>query len=180
MAWRPFVRRADGVVVARLRAEEAALLRSLAGELRTVLGDPAPTDPVVERLFPRAYDDPTEDRAETEWQALVGPDLLRGRLDALELLTADLDAAGSAGDDVECALEDEAVQRWLSVLNDARLALGVRLGVRDDEELDVPADDPRADALTVYTWLSRLEAELVDVLLEALPEEGEGPADAGG
>ena len=57
------------------------------------------SDPARSRLFPRAYLDPTEESEEAEWQALVHPELLRERLDALELITGDARRAASTQGD---------------------------------------------------------------------------------
>src|SRR4051794_691427 len=76
-----FTRRRDGMVTVRLRPDEAALLVQVAGELRTLLdaGDSA----VLQRLFPKAYLDPTEENREREYAAMVHADLMRDRLDRL-------------------------------------------------------------------------------------------------
>jgi hypothetical protein len=52
------------------------------------------------------------------------------------------------------------------VLNDARLALGTRLEVTEEHDIDnVPEDDPLFVAWNVYGWLTSLQGELVQVLL---------------
>jgi hypothetical protein len=51
------------------------------------------------------------------------------------------------------ALDRDQVDAWLGTLNDLRLVLGTRLEVTEDTELDVPDDDPHAQALLVYGWL---------------------------
>ena len=123
-------------------------------QLREVFEDAA-DDPARARLFPRAYLDPTEEAEEAEWQALVHPDLLRQRLDALELdhasarRGAELDRATGG----RSTLTPDEVQAWLGVLNDTRLVLGTRLGVTEEEpELD-PAD-PEAGPYALYHWLT--------------------------
>jgi hypothetical protein len=167
----PFARDRAGRLVVRLRGVEVELLRSLAGELTELLGEAARDDPAVARLFPRAYLDPTEEEAEGRWQALAGPDLLRSRLDALAGLVAALGAEPDPPD-AELVLDDEQVGQWLGVLNDARLALGSRLGIEEDDEVPDEADTgAAAHARRVYGWLTHLEAELVDVLLGELPED---------
>lgn len=159
---RPFRRRRDGTVRVVLRPEEASLLGRLASELRELLETPDGDLPAVQRLFPRAYLDPTEEEAERTWAALAHPDLLRGRLDALDALVAECDPAGLRVD-----LDEEGQARWLGVLNDARLVLGSALGVTDDG-----ADPEPTDALAVYQWLTALQGELVEELLAGLPETG--------
>ena len=140
-----------------------AQVRSLAARLREVL-EGADDDPARSRLFPRAYLDPTAESEEAEWQELVHPELLRERLDALELITGTLGRATAQGDWWEIALTPDEVQAWLGVLNDTRLVLGTRLGVTEEERALDPAD-PEAGAYALYQWLTWLQGDLVDALL---------------
>jgi hypothetical protein len=174
-----------GEVVAHLRPEEFAVLRGLPGELRplvdkptpdedagSTVADPAETpaepidDAVRRRLFPLAYLDPTEEEAEKEWQRLVHPDLVRSKLDALSLLAATLERGSETRGRVEIVLSPPETEAWLGALNDARLALGVALGVSEDLDLDaMTADDPAAPGFAMYAWLTALQGALVDALL---------------
>jgi hypothetical protein len=168
---RRFARRRDGRVDVTLEPTEVALIRDLPEQLRALYqGDQS--DPARERLFPRAYLDPTEEQAEQEWQELVYPDLLSARLESLDRLTASLDAAEPARKDrVVLHLQPDDVQAWLAVLNDARLALGTRIGVTESAEMtEVDPGDPEAAAIAAYTWLTYLEGELVEELLGDLPK----------
>jgi hypothetical protein len=161
-----FERRGEGVLVS-LEPNEVELLRSIPNELQTTLaGSPAKDDPVYKRLFPSAYLDPTEESAEQEWQELVHPELLRERLAALERVTSTLDRAVTTRGHSEVELGPEEVEAWLGVLNDARLALGTRLGVTEEaeaEEIDPSASDAAAHAM--YGWLTWLQNDLVETLL---------------
>jgi hypothetical protein len=161
--WRRFRAGAGDTLVVSLAPEELELLRSLPDQLREVFDGPA-EDPARERIFPRAYLDPTAEEEEAQWQELVHPELLRDRVEALGLITATLDRAGAAGEWFEIALAPEEVQAWLGVLNDTRLVLGTRLGVTEEEHEVDPAD-PRAPAFAMYQWLTFLEGDLVDALL---------------
>jgi hypothetical protein len=122
-------------------------------------------------LFPRASLDPTAEDAEREWRDLVHPELIRDRMDALDRLLASLDAAPAASHGtVVVPLDEDAVGALLSVLNDARLALGTRLGVTEDTDYDdLDASDPRAPGLAAYAWLTFVEGELIETLLDDLP-----------
>ena len=168
---RRFTLRRGGRVDLTLEGPEAELLRGLPAELRGLYESDTP-DPAKDRLFPRAYLDPTEEQAEQQWQELVYPELLRGRLEALERLTGALDRADTGRKDrVVVHLEPDDVQAWLGVLNDARLALGTRLGVTDDTDLtDLDPDDPNTPVTAAYGWLTYLEGELVETLLGTLPD----------
>lgn len=162
-----FADRADGVELV-LDAAEAAVLRDLAGQVDGLLagGTPQPgTDPVRERLFPRAYLDPTADEQESEFQSVVHDDLVRTKSETAAALRDALDAATPAGrGSLTVSLDREGVERWVGALNDIRLALGVGLGVTEDMD-DVDPDDPRAPGLDLYDWLTWLQGSLVDVLL---------------
>jgi uncharacterized protein DUF2017 len=165
-------RRRDGRVVVTLPAPVAQLLAQVVNELGEVFASPPPGE-VTNRLFPRAYLDPTEENAEQEFQSLVHDDLVRTRLDAVAAVVADLEGATpTSSDRVEIVLDDDAEDRWLTVLNDARLTLGTVLGVTEDEPLDFPADDSRAAGADMYALLSALQGELVEVVLDELPETG--------
>src|ERR671925_2223671 len=120
MDQRRIKRTRGGAIRLRLPPEERELLRTLPAQLRSLL-DEAPDDPSLERLFPPAYDDA---ESQAEYRRLMHDELLDGRRRALAVVeeTIDLDR-----------LTGEQAQAWLTGLNDLRLVLGTRLGVRDDE-----------------------------------------------
>jgi hypothetical protein len=174
---RRFARLGDTGIRVTLSAEEVELLTSLPEGLATLYQNPAevgadaPADPVRDRLFPRAYLDPTAEDAEAEWRALVHPELIGDRLAALERLRATLGAAtAKRRGRVTAELTEDDVTAWLSVINDARLALGTRCGVTEETDFAV-ADptDPTGQGLLVYSWLTELQAELIEALLPGLP-----------
>jgi hypothetical protein len=169
-----FERGTDGALLVRLHPDEVDVLRTLAGELGALLEHPVEGDAAIDRLFPRAYLDPTEEEAEGEWQRLVHTDLVEQRLRALSILVATLPDTPTGSDRlVEASLDEEQEAAWLGVLNDARLAMGTRLGVTDDYDVDdVPRDDPQFVVWSAYTWLTAIQSDLVRVLLGGLPETG--------
>src|SRR2546426_10571 len=72
----------------------------------------------------------------------------------------------SARGRAEVELAPEEVEAWLHVLNDARLALGARLGITEDPEAEeIDPSDPEAAAHAMYAWLTWLENDLVETLL---------------
>ena len=150
---------------------EAAVLTRLCEELTTVLdadgaAEGNQPDPVLERLFPRAYLDPTEEEAESEWQRFVHDDLLDGRRQAVQTVERSLAGALMRKGRLELSLDDEQAQAWLAVINDSRLALGTRLEVTEDMDLSrLDPDDPDTAPYAVYWWLGVLEERLIDVLL---------------
>ena len=169
MAKSPFRRnRASGFDVV-LEAGEAAVLTRLCEELTTLLSvDDEPVegnDPVMERLFPRAYLDPTEEEAEADWQRLAHGDLVDGRRRNLATVEGTLAGAEVRRGRFELTLSEEQAMAWLSVINDARLALGTRLDVTEDMDLSgLDTDDPDTAPFAVYWWLGVLEERLIDVL----------------
>jgi hypothetical protein len=167
-----FSRTRDGALVVHMATEEIEVLRQLATELGQLLNDPSIDDAVATRLFPRAYLDPTEEQTEEDWQRLVHPELVSSRLAALQLLVDTLPAvSGNDPEWIEARLDAEAEAAWLGVLNDARLALGTRLGVTEDDDFSALApDEPDFYARQVYLWLSALQEELVQALLATLPD----------
>ena len=161
-------RRGDGVELVFDDAE-VTLLGGLGEQLRPLLTGEAPNtdlDPVRERLFPRAYSDPTEDEAEDDWQLAVHGDLVRERVEALDALTTAVTAAGKRRSRRIVHISFEDAERWLTALNDARLALGTRLGVT--EYLDygkVPSEE--RGAYEIYGWLTYLQGELIEAVAVA-------------
>jgi hypothetical protein len=169
---RRFARRGEAIVVTLSASERDLLAAWVPEQLRTVYESDDDDEPARNRLFPVAYLDPTEEDAETEWRALVYPELLRARLDALERVVGTVGSAepGRRGA-VVVELGPDDVSALLGVLNDARLALGTVLGVSDDSELgNRDPDDPTGQAEMIYLWLTHLEGELIDTLLEEIPD----------
>jgi hypothetical protein len=167
-----WARRRDGAVTLRLLPAEAQLLVQVFDELRTML-DGSPDDPVMRRLFPAAYLDPTEEAREREYEVLAHASLLRTRLDSLAELLDVLEPVTRATKRVELVLDDEQVGRWMGVLNDVRLALGVAIDITEDVDPDdYELDDPRRLGVEVYALLTWFFGELVEVLLGTMPESG--------
>ena len=147
-------------------------------------GVSAPEDPVLRRLLPDAYPDDAEassDFRRFTQEGLVGRKHASAML-ALRSLTAaapqtDPSVAESApgghpldavpDEPIEVVLGAEDAQSWLAALNDIRLALGVRLGVEQDDDdrwAALPDTDPRATIHEVYSWLGWLQETLVRAL----------------
>jgi Domain of unknown function (DUF2017) len=151
-------RAADGGVKLRLSREERALLVGLASELRAFLQGEL-GDPSLRRLFPPAYEDEQDERG---YRELMGAELLGGRREALELLARTAE---------QKRLSAEEADAWLRALNDLRLVLGTRLDVGEDTLLDeLRPDDPRAQSLAVYGYLSWLQEQLVAALSADFPD----------
>jgi hypothetical protein len=151
-----------------LSAVEAEAIAELAGSVRIVLDAPLPPagdEAARDRLFPRAYLDPTEDAAELAFQAAVHADLAAGRIAVLDDLLADLDAAERLDGGVRIVFTAERAGAWVGALNDLRLTLGTRLGVADeDPEYTGPVGAGVGDA-GLYHWLTGLQDGLISYLL---------------
>jgi hypothetical protein len=182
----PFRPTRGGGVRAWLAAAEASLLRSLVGQIMTLVAaentedtrdfDPgdlealftqapdqapdAPDDPVLARLLPDGYTDDPEAAGEFRKYTEAGLRSAKHRA-ALDML-ATLPVAGG-----RVQLSGEQAIAWLKALNDIRLALGVRLGVTEDFEEQwgkLAQDDPQWTAFEVYAWLGAVQESLVQAL----------------
>jgi hypothetical protein len=147
----------------RLGADEAAVLRSLPDQLRSVLAQ-READPVLERLFPPAYLEPEDVGRDAEYHQLVHDDLLKDKLANLDVVTSTLERGTMSLRRWTVDLSEDEATAWLGVLNDMRLALGVRLGITEDFGGDVDESDPRAPGLHLLSYLSWLEEHLVEAL----------------
>ncbi|TDD19026.1 DUF2017 domain-containing protein [Nonomuraea diastatica] len=164
----------DGGVIAVFEAAEVSLLRSLVSMMLGIvspgqtsddpleralgIGDTAvPSDPVLARLFPSAYDD---EKDSAEFRRYTEATLRDGkRADAQTVF--DTAAPGHA------ELTAEQAQAWLRSLNDVRLTLGIKLDVTEevhDEIAMMSEDDPRYPAYVTYDWLTYLQDSLVRAL----------------
>jgi Domain of unknown function (DUF2017) len=189
----PFRQTRGGGARAWLAASEASLLRSLVGQVMTLIapegsesppgapGEPGGEDiAALEALLhepvgesPQAPEDPV--------LARLLPDGYRDdpeaagefrrytepglRSDKQQAAQEMLDTLPDAGGRIQLT-PDQAVA-WLKALNDVRLALGVRLGVTEDFEEQwarLNAEDPQWAAFEVYAWLGAVQESLVQAL----------------
>jgi len=147
----------------RLAQDELAVLRGLPDQLRTVLGEDE-DEPVNRRLFPPAYLDVADIERDAEYRRLMHDDLVEEKLANLDLVTASLERGSSSVRRWTIELTDEEAAAWLGVLNDLRLALGVRLDITEDYDGAVDDTDPRAPAFHLLSYLGWLEEQLLDAL----------------
>ncbi|NJC73698.1 DUF2017 domain-containing protein [Planosporangium thailandense] len=161
-----FVREGD-VCVGRFDPSGAAVLQQVMIEVVGLLSERLDrADPVVARLFPDMYPDDPDTSAEL--RRYMEDDLKSAKLDQAGAMLAALPPGGG-----EVRLDEEQAEVWLRGLTDARLALGLHLGLRDDTDLVEEMDeavlrDPvsvRAAQLSVYAYLSELQESLVDALM---------------
>ena len=160
-------RRRGKTCVASFDSDEVRVLRRVLGEVIALVADGFdPDDPVVQRLFPDAYPDSSDDAA--EYRRYTEDDLKTGKIDQAGTVLAALPSAGGT----EVRLDPEEAEAWLRALTDARLALGIRLEIRDETDLEAELDeavlkDPssqRVFQLSVYAYLGYLQESLVGAL----------------
>jgi hypothetical protein len=180
----PFRSTRGGGARAYLAPTEASLLRSLVGQVITLVapdgprpGQPddllawdaeltqqdqpqTPDDPVLARLLPDGYrDDPD---AAGEFRKYTESSLRSAKQQAAQEM---LDTLPEAGGRIQ--LTHDQAHAWLKALNDVRLALGVRLNVTEEFEQQwgrLRADDPQWAAYEVYAWLGAVQESLVQAL----------------
>ena len=183
----PFRSVRGGGARAWLAAAEASLLRSLVGQVMSLVepddlegpgtgedpelaaleamvhgpgADKPPEDPVLARLLPDGYrDDPA---AAGEFRKYTEPALRSAKHQAAQEM---LDTLPEEGGRIQLT-QDQALS-WLKALNDVRLALGVRLGVTEEFEEQwgrLKPDDPQWSAFEVYAWLGAVQESLVQAM----------------
>jgi Domain of unknown function (DUF2017) len=158
-----FKRVGDDRVRVRLGHDEVAVLRGLPDQLRSVLADGG-DEPVNQRLFPPAYLDVADVERDTEYHRLMHDDLVKEKLANLDLVTESLARGSTSVRRWTVELTAREAAAWLGVLNDLRLALGVRLDITEDFDGDVDDSDPRAPALRLLSYLGWLEEQLLDAM----------------
>ena len=177
-----FQRTATGRVVLRVDDVERGLLMSvarqvmdlvqpaeaspdqdpLASQLGWVDGDVGISDdPAVARLLPDAYDDPDDAR---DFRRFTENDLRQSKMQHAMTVVEEIERSGEK-------VAVTSTDSWLGLLNDARIAIGTRIQISEDnhEELaGLPDDDPRSGLFHVYDWLTFLQESLVRCMDPAL------------
>lgn len=163
----PFRPRRDGMIDVRLDDDAAAAIRRVAADMADALAHT--DDPSMTRLFPPAYPDDHSDQE--EFARLTRDDLVAGKVAAARAVIASIDEGTVKRGTWAAILDDETAGCWLRVFNDARLVLGTRLDIDEEEEhRPLPLEDARAPAMNLYLYLSGLEELLVEALAEQLPD----------
>ncbi len=153
---RRFLWQGDQVLV-ELPEDEREMLRHVLPQLREMLM--ADADPALRRLAPPAQPDDAE--AEADYRSMIDDDLLRARLEAIEVVEEGIEGVG---------LDEEGVAAWMQSLNALRLGLGERLeiDVIGNEALhDLDLDDDRIPIVALYEWLGWLLEQLVDAAMNS-------------
>lgn len=180
----PGFRRRRGRLVITLEQSEVQLLADVVDQVRQLLAqrrgeapaDPldaitgiqtapssTPDDPALARLLP----DFSRDDADLAGglRVLYEPDLITAKDRAAVALLDSLPLGGGT-----VRLSEDVAAMWLTSLNDVRLALGVRLGISDDEiEPDVEREELQGAGpamYNVYRWLSAIQDSLVTAMMD--------------
>ncbi|MGH3545427.1 MAG: DUF2017 domain-containing protein [Mycobacteriales bacterium] len=125
-------------------------------------------DRAMRRLFPDGYRDDAD--AAAELRRFSEGTLRSGKLQAVHQVLADLPDE----DRQQVRLSSGQAQVWLTALTDARLVLGVRLGIGADTdvfaELDAEPDlsgaEPKGFLIALYQYLTFLQESLVEALTQ--------------
>jgi len=145
-----FPRTGPGQFENRLPDDGRDLVGRMAAELRDLL---LTEDDSLRRLYPTAYpDDPVLD---AEFATFAHDQLLMARLEALDVVERTVGTGELTADDL---------QAWMQVLNQARLVLGTRLDVSEDDTRDDDPSHPDAAGFELYRLLGRIVGDLVDAL----------------
>jgi hypothetical protein len=164
---RGLVGQVDDMLSGRAEASPADELSALTG-IRTGPSTP-PDDPVLARLLPEFHRPEADDGVgagpdgatlAAALRSVREPELIEAKREAIAVLLSSLPAGGGR---VELTVPQ--AEAWLTAVNDVRLALGTALEVSEDMPEQLPPDDPRADHLPVYHWLTWLQDSLVTVLM---------------
>jgi hypothetical protein len=168
MSERPTIARRDGFVVLTLHKREVQVLHWVFTDLGRMVTDGSSVDAVTRRLYPRAYLDPTEEAAETEWQDLAHDEIVDARLTAMTEVMRGLDAAVAIPDEPgarEIVLDEAQTAHWVGVLNDARLAVGTALEITPEWDFDeIDPEVPNYELHTLYAWMTQLLGGLLAAL----------------
>ena len=174
-----------------LAAAEASLLRSLVGQVMSLVepddlegpgqgpnpGEDAELAALEAMVHGPGADKPPEDpvlarllpdgyrddpEAAGEFRRYTEPALRSAKHQAAQEM---LDTLPESGGRIQLS-QDQSLS-WLKALNDVRLALGVRLGVTEEFEEQwgqLKPDDPQWSAFEVYAWLGAVQESLVQAM----------------
>lgn len=123
--------------------EFESIVARLGGLGRSPGPEPEDGDPVLRRLLPDAFLDDAE--ASAEFRRYTADSVLGRKVQAIDSALSDL--ATLQRQEGGVVLDGERAECWLTALNDARLALGTRLALGEDDDLQAELDDYEARVL---------------------------------
>lgn len=141
-----------GAVAVDLPSGEQEMLSQVLSDLRDLLIKGG--DNTLRRLKPPAHPDSSE--AESAYREMIDDDLLRGRLEAIELVESTLSGA---------ELDIAGAEAWMQSLNSLRLVLGEQLALAGVDLVNDKLPDTASAAL--YEWIGWLLEQLIDAASQA-------------
>jgi Domain of unknown function (DUF2017) len=151
----------NGTYALHLPPEERALLavlpQQLLASLELLESDDDETPDAARRILPIAH--PRDAALEEDFVRRNRPTLLARHMESLDLIARTAESNKLSADELDS---------WLTAINDLRLALGVTLGVTE-EQVEPDPDSPDFADWIVYFYLSFLQGELLEVLADDLP-----------
>jgi len=164
-------RRRGTTVLARLDANEAAVLGTLAGELAVLVqplrgeDDGILKDPALQRLFPDVYrGDAT---ASGEFRHFTQADQASAKAAAADTVIKDIRDA----DEGWVTVPPDHVHAWLTTLTNLRLVLAARLEIGNEEDVarlaKLPRHDRRTPTAAVFDWCGWMLESLLDAVAAA-------------
>lgn len=156
----------NGTYAVHLPPDERALLGVLPQQLLAALelleSDDDLTPDTARRILPIAH--PRDAKAEENYIRRHRPSLLARHMESLDLIARTAESNKLSADELDL---------WLTAINDLRLALGVTLGVTE-EQVEPDPDSPDFADWIVYFYLSFLQGEILEVLEDDLPPSTPG------
>jgi len=158
----------QGQVVVNFAEHEREMLNHLLDQLRQIVT--VDEDPALHPLKPAAH--PNDPAAEEQFRELIGNDLQRSRLDALDLVIDGLERSSSDNG----GLDDGAVSAWMQSINALRILLGQRLEIDATEhhEIDQLNDEQRG-LFELFEWSGWLLEQLVSASTAGLDQHRTNP-----
>ena len=147
------------------RAEVDPLAKELGLEGLTGRAPEPPDNPIAQRLLPDGYRDDPE--AATEFRRYTDDALRASKLADAQVMTAGLEAA-AADPNGRIEIDIEEADHWVRAMNDLRLALGVELGITDEQQQNPArweADEQLAGRAMLYDFLTWWQDGLVLALM---------------
>ncbi len=114
-----------------------------------------PNDEVLLRLLPDAYQNDKE--SADEFRRFTERSLRELKIKNAKHVLENLPEP-----DQISKIKAKDFQTWLTVLNDVRLALGTRIGIKNDFEED--ESEEKDHAQEIYSWLTWLQSNLLEEL----------------
>lgn len=127
--------------------QERQLLEQLIPQMRELIEQ---GDSLTWRLFPNPY--PDHDKAADQYRELIGEELTRKHIAALNTVEATLDAK---------RLDEDQMVLWMQAVNELRLVIGTRLEVTEESELVDFVGDTERSLFATYNYLGYMLENIV-------------------